>query len=143
VVTDAIAKLEAEDADAVRDAKAALNWLTAGAGLEVLTQERLQHFLWYGLPMKWLTDTDHHRRVVAALARAFDQLGLRARRPAALVGDPAGGRGRPGPAAAMVPRRAGRRAAAHPHRQSRSGGRAERRWAVWLVGLRQAAAQRG
>lgn len=42
----------------------------------MITQERLQHFLWYGLPMKWLTDTDHHRRVVDALARAFDLLGL-------------------------------------------------------------------
>ncbi len=42
----------------------------------MLTQERLQRFLWYGLPMKWLTDTDHHRRVAAALGRAFDQLGL-------------------------------------------------------------------
>lgn len=26
--------------------------------------------------MKWLTDTDHHRRIVDALARAFDLLGL-------------------------------------------------------------------
>jgi hypothetical protein len=63
-------------AGAAREAAAALDWLTAGEGLEVLTQERLQHFLWYGLPMKWLTDTDHHRRVVDALARAFDLLGL-------------------------------------------------------------------
>lgn len=75
-VADAIAKLETEDVGAARDAEAALDWLTAGEGLEVLTQERLQHFLWYGLPMKWLTDTDHHRRVVDALARAFDLLGL-------------------------------------------------------------------
>lgn len=76
VIADAIAKLDAEDADAGRDAEAALDWLTASEGLEVLTQERLQHFLWYGLPMKWLTDADHHRRVVDALARAFDLLGL-------------------------------------------------------------------
>jgi hypothetical protein len=76
VIADAVAKLGAEDAGAAREAEAALDWLTAGQGLEVLTQERLQHFLWYGLPMKWLTDTDHHRRVVDALARAFDLLGL-------------------------------------------------------------------
>ncbi|MGE3834533.1 MAG: hypothetical protein AB7H43_07085 [Acidimicrobiia bacterium] len=76
VIADAIAKLEAEDAGAARDAEAALDWLTAGEGLELLTQERLQHFLWYGLPMKWLTDSDHHRRVVDALARAFDLLGV-------------------------------------------------------------------
>ncbi len=76
MIADAIAKLDAEDAGVARDAEAALDWLTAGEGLEVLTQERLQHFLWYGLPMKWLTDTDHHRRVVDALACAFDLLGL-------------------------------------------------------------------
>jgi hypothetical protein len=76
VIAGAIATLEAEDGDAARDAEAALDWLTAGEGLGVLTQERLQHFLWYGLPMKWLTDTDHHRRVVDAVARAFDLLGL-------------------------------------------------------------------
>ncbi|MGH2779824.1 MAG: hypothetical protein ACRDLA_00080 [Thermoleophilaceae bacterium] len=75
-IADAIAKLEAEDAGVARDAEAALDWLTAGEGLEVLTRERLQHFLWYGLPMKWLTGADHHRRVVDALARAFDLLGF-------------------------------------------------------------------
>src|SRR5690554_3820111 len=76
VIADAIAKLEVEDAGAARDAEAALQSLTWGEGLGVITQERLQHFLWYGLPMKWLTDTDHHRRLVDALARAFDLLGL-------------------------------------------------------------------
>jgi len=76
MIADAVAKLGAEDAGAARNAEAALDWLTAGEGLGVLTQERLQHFLWYGLPMKWLTDTDHHRRIVDALARAFDLLGL-------------------------------------------------------------------
>src|SRR4051794_34096873 len=76
LIADAIAKLEIEDREAARDAEAALDWLTAGEGLEVLTQERLQHFLWYGLPMKWLTDTGHHRRVVDALAQAADLLGL-------------------------------------------------------------------
>jgi hypothetical protein len=75
-IAETIAELEVEDPGAARDAAAALDWLTAGEGLSVLTQERLQHFLWYGLPMKWLTDTDHHRRVVEALGRAFDLLGL-------------------------------------------------------------------
>ena len=76
LIAEALANLEADDAGAARDAEAALGWLTAGEGLSVLTQERLQHFLWYGLPMKWLTDTDHHRQIVAGLARAFDLLGL-------------------------------------------------------------------
>ncbi len=76
VIADAIAALEAEAPDAAREAEAALESLTWGEGLAVITQERLQHFLWYGLPMKWLTDTDHHRRIAAALGRAFDLLGL-------------------------------------------------------------------
>jgi hypothetical protein len=75
-VAHAIAKLEAEDAGAARDADAALESLMWGEGLEVITQEWLQHFLWYGLPMKWLTDADHHRRIADALGRAFDLLGL-------------------------------------------------------------------
>ncbi|MPZ89578.1 MAG: hypothetical protein GEU81_16245 [Nitriliruptorales bacterium] len=73
---EALTKLAAEDVEAARDAEAAIAWLTAGEGLGVLTQERVQTFLWYGLPMKWLTDTDHHRRVTDALGRAFDLLGL-------------------------------------------------------------------
>lgn len=76
VIAEALAKLEAEDPEVARDAEAALGSLTWGKGLSVITQERLQHFLWYGLPMKWLTDADHHRRIVAALARAFDLLDL-------------------------------------------------------------------
>lgn len=76
LIADALGRLAAEDVEAARDAEAALGWLTWGAGLSVITQEGLQHFLWYGLPMKWLTDTDHHRQVVAALARAFDLLEL-------------------------------------------------------------------
>jgi len=76
VIAAAIAALAAEDTGVAEDAKAALEWLTAGEGIGVLTQERLQDFLWYQLPMKWLTDTGHHRRVAAALARACDLLGL-------------------------------------------------------------------
>jgi len=71
-----IAQLEADDPGGAGDAEAALDWLTGGENLELLTQERLQQFLWYFLPMKWLTDTDHHRRIVDALARALDLLEL-------------------------------------------------------------------
>src|SRR4051794_9256977 len=76
LIPDALRKLEAEDPEAAQDAKGALDWLTGDQGVSVLTQERLQQFLWYALPMKWMTNTDHHRRVVDALARAFDLLGL-------------------------------------------------------------------
>jgi len=70
LVTDALAKLRVDDPEAARDAEAAFEWLTAGEGLGVLTQERVQTFLWYGLPMKWLTDTEDHRRVIDGLSRA-------------------------------------------------------------------------
>ncbi len=76
LVGEALAKLEIEDPGAAREAEAAIEWLTGGEGLGMLTQERVQTFLWYGLPMKWLTDTDHHRRVADALGRAFELLGM-------------------------------------------------------------------
>lgn len=75
-ISDALAKLETEDREVAGEAEAALESITGGEDLELLTQERLQHFIWYGLPMKWLTDTDHHRRVVEALARVLDLLAL-------------------------------------------------------------------
>jgi hypothetical protein len=66
-----------EDLKAARAAEAALEWMTGGEDrLELLTQERVQRFLWYELPMKWFTDADHHRLVVASLARALDLLEL-------------------------------------------------------------------
>jgi hypothetical protein len=51
VFKEALATLAGEDADAARDAEAAIEWLTAGEGLNVLTQEGVQTFLWYSLPM--------------------------------------------------------------------------------------------
>ncbi len=76
VIEAVIFEMAAADPDAARDAEAALEWMTGGEGLGLLTQEGLQRFLWYELPMKWLTEPAHHRRVVAALARALDLLGL-------------------------------------------------------------------
>ena len=58
VFKEALATLAGEDADAARDAEAAIEWLTAGEGLSVLTQKRVQTFLWYSLPTKWLADAD-------------------------------------------------------------------------------------
>ncbi len=77
LISVVIAKLEANDREMADDARAALDWITGDEDLELLTQERLQHFVWYGLPMKWLTDTDHRRRVVEALAQLLDLLDLR------------------------------------------------------------------
>ncbi len=77
VIETAIERMAREDVKAARAAEAALEWMTGGDNrLELLTQERVQRFLWYELPMKWLTDTDHHRLVVASLARALDLLEL-------------------------------------------------------------------
>lgn len=75
-IARAIAALRARDPSLAADAEGALDWLTAGEGPAALTQERLQYFLWYQLPMKWLTDNAHHRRVVTALAEALDLLEL-------------------------------------------------------------------
>lgn len=45
-------------------------------GPDAITQERVQHFLWYSLPLKWLTELDHKLAIAASLARALDLLGL-------------------------------------------------------------------
>ncbi|CAN5656817.1 hypothetical protein BH18ACT17_BH18ACT17_07430 [soil metagenome] len=77
VIETVIERMAGEDVEAARAAEAALEWMTGGENrLELLTQERVQRFLWYELPMKWLTDTDHHRLVVASLTRALDLLDL-------------------------------------------------------------------
>jgi hypothetical protein len=70
----ALALLAVEDAEAANEAQAALEWITAGEGLELVTQHRVQGFCWYELPVKWMTSQDGNARVVAALARAFDLL---------------------------------------------------------------------
>ena len=70
----ALALLAVEDAEAANEAQAALEWITADEGLELLTQHRVQGFCWYELPVKWMTSQDGHARVVAALALAFDLL---------------------------------------------------------------------
>jgi hypothetical protein len=63
-----------EDPAAADDAQAALEWIAGEQGLQLVTQQRVQDFRWYELPVKWLTGQDDHPRVVAALARAFDLL---------------------------------------------------------------------
>jgi hypothetical protein len=75
-IAAAIAALRARDPDVAADAESALDWLTRGEGPAVLSQNGLQYFLWYQLPVKWLTGSAHHRRVAAALAEVLDLLGL-------------------------------------------------------------------
>src|SRR5260221_4393032 len=54
-ITGALAKLAEQDAEAASDAEAALEWIAGEQGLRLVTQERIQTFCWYELPMKWLT----------------------------------------------------------------------------------------
>jgi len=76
IITAALGKLMAEDPSAADDAEAALEWIAGENGLAFITQERIQYYLWYSLPLKWMTDLDHKLAIVAALARALDLLGL-------------------------------------------------------------------
>jgi hypothetical protein len=75
-IAAALANLAAEDMAVARDAEAALGSLTGGEGPEVITQEGIQHFLWYELSLKWLTDLEDKLAVAASLARALDSLDL-------------------------------------------------------------------
>src|SRR6266566_3696891 len=72
----ALAKLAAQDARAADVAGAALGWIAGEQGLRLVTQERISTFCWYQLPVKWLISLDDKVRVVGALARALDLLGL-------------------------------------------------------------------
>jgi hypothetical protein len=75
-IAPVMAKLAAQDAAAAEDARAALEWIAGDQGLALITQQRIQNFCWYDLPVKWLVDLDDKLRVVAALAQALDLLQL-------------------------------------------------------------------
>ena len=64
-------------AEVTGEARAALDWLLPDGGdLADLTQRGLQEFLWYQLPMKWLTDQRQHHEVAWALGDALEAAGL-------------------------------------------------------------------
>lgn len=75
-IAAALEKLALDDTAAAGAAEPALRWLAGAVGLAALTQERVQSFCWYQLPMKWVTCLDDKLRVAAALARALDLLQL-------------------------------------------------------------------
>lgn len=75
-ISAALAKLAEDDAAAADDADSALRWLTGEEGVTALTQEQVQNFCWYELPMKWMTSLDDQLHVAASLGRALDLLGL-------------------------------------------------------------------
>jgi hypothetical protein len=63
-----LAKLAEQDPAAAEDARAALEWIAGEQGRAFVTQEGIQGFCWYELPVKWFVDLDEKLRVVAALA---------------------------------------------------------------------------
>ncbi|HTP16396.1 MAG TPA: hypothetical protein VMK13_11230 [Streptosporangiaceae bacterium] len=75
-ITAALTELAAEDPAAARDAEAAVKWIAGEDGLALVTQERIQNFVWYELPLKWRIDLGGKVAVAEALARALDLLGL-------------------------------------------------------------------
>ncbi len=75
-VRAALMLMERSSREEADDARAALEWLVGEGGPGDLTQARLQEFLWYSLPRKWLTDAAHHKRVAVALGEALELLGM-------------------------------------------------------------------
>ena len=76
-IATALLDLSVDDEGVARQAEAALGSLTWGQGIEAITQDRIQHFLWYELPLKWITSLDDRLDMAESLARALDLLGLR------------------------------------------------------------------
>lgn len=66
-------------ADVTADAGAALNWLTAddddALAWDLVSQLDLQTFLWYSLPMKWMTDSREHHEIAWAVGDFFRAAG--------------------------------------------------------------------
>jgi hypothetical protein len=75
-IAAALATLAEHNTAAAHDACAALQWIAGDQGLALITQERVQDFCWYELPMKWFINFDEKLRVTAALAQALDLLQL-------------------------------------------------------------------
>jgi hypothetical protein len=75
-IAAALAKLAEQDAAVAEDARAALEWVAGEQGRAFITQERIQVFCWYELPVKWFVDLDEKLRFVSALADALDLLQL-------------------------------------------------------------------
>ncbi len=86
-----IDRVAERDPAAGEDARAAVEWVTAGdeeGAPTVFTRRRLQLFLWYELPRKWLIGREEHVAVADALGLFFDELGPQAGELAALCRSP-------------------------------------------------------
>jgi hypothetical protein len=76
LTAEALERLRAASLRVANDAEAALDALTWGEGLQVITQHGLQRFLWHELPRKWAGDLDDKLHIAASLARLLDLVGL-------------------------------------------------------------------
>ena len=74
--SEALETLAREDPAVASDARAALRWLTSGGGLEVISQLRLQEFLWHVLPSSWPLSPAGQLAVARALGRLLTLAGL-------------------------------------------------------------------
>ena len=75
-ILEALGKIAAEDLNASNLAATALSWVTAGGGVGRITQERVQRFLWYDLPIKLRPDPVGRAAITEALAWALELLEL-------------------------------------------------------------------
>jgi hypothetical protein len=73
---EALETLAREDPAVASDARAALRWLTAGGGLETISQLRLEEFLWHVLPSSWPLSANGQLAVARALGRLLALAGL-------------------------------------------------------------------
>jgi hypothetical protein len=73
---EALEALAREDPAVASDARAALRWLTAGGGLETISQLRLEEFLWHVLPSSWPLSANGQLAVARALGRLLTLAGL-------------------------------------------------------------------
>ena len=74
IVDAAVEAIKRQDPDAAIWADLAANLLTFGEGYGVITQSRLQEFLWYALPRK--SPQEDWAPIVDGATRLLDQLGL-------------------------------------------------------------------
>jgi len=75
-IVEALGTMAAGDPDAANLAGTALTWVTGGGGAGRITQERVQRFLWYDLPIKLRPSPEGTEAITSALAAVLDLLEL-------------------------------------------------------------------
>lgn len=75
-IVQALATMAAEDPSAASLAGTALTWVTGGGGAGRITQERVQRFVWYDLPIKLRPTPEGREAITSALAKVLDLLQL-------------------------------------------------------------------